>query len=45
MIHSQMPISWLTGVPGLKIVAPSTPASAKALRKAAIRDPNPVLRS
>jgi pyruvate/2-oxoglutarate/acetoin dehydrogenase E1 component len=42
-IHSQMPISWLTGVPGLKIVAPSTPASAKRLLKAAIRDPNPVL--
>ena len=42
-IHSQMPISWLTGVPGLKIAAPSTPASAKALLKAAIRDPNPVL--
>jgi pyruvate/2-oxoglutarate/acetoin dehydrogenase E1 component len=42
-IHSQMPISWLTGVPGLKIVAPSTPASAKSLLKAAIRDPNPVL--
>jgi pyruvate/2-oxoglutarate/acetoin dehydrogenase E1 component len=42
-IHSQMPISWLTGVPGLKIVAPSTPASAKALLRAAIRDPNPVL--
>jgi pyruvate/2-oxoglutarate/acetoin dehydrogenase E1 component len=42
-IHSQMPISWLMGVPGLKIVAPSTPASAKALLRAAIRDPNPVL--
>ena len=42
-IHSQMPISWLTGVPGLKIVAPSTPAAAKGLLKAAIRDPNPVL--
>ena len=42
-IHSQMPISWLTGGPGLKIVAPSTPASAKGLLKAAIRDPNPVL--
>jgi acetoin:2,6-dichlorophenolindophenol oxidoreductase subunit beta len=42
-IHSQMPISWLTGVPGLKIVAPSTPASAKRLLKASIRDPNPVL--
>ena len=42
-IHSQMPISWLTGVPGLKIVAPSTPTAAKGLLKAAIRDPNPVL--
>jgi pyruvate/2-oxoglutarate/acetoin dehydrogenase E1 component len=42
-IHSQMPISWLMGVPGLKIVAPSTPASAKALLRAAIQDPNPVL--
>jgi pyruvate/2-oxoglutarate/acetoin dehydrogenase E1 component len=42
-IHSQMPISWLMGVPGLKIAAPSTPAAAKALLKAAIRDANPVL--
>jgi acetoin:2,6-dichlorophenolindophenol oxidoreductase subunit beta len=42
-IHSQMPASWLTGIPGLKIVAPSTPADAKALLKAAIRDDNPVL--
>src|SRR5471032_700797 len=42
-IHSQMPISWLMGVPGLKIVAPSTPSAAKGLLKAAIRDPNPVL--
>ena len=42
-IHSQMPISWLTGVPGLKIVAPSTPASAKGLLRAAIQDENPVL--
>ncbi|MGH3048536.1 MAG: alpha-ketoacid dehydrogenase subunit beta [Gaiellaceae bacterium] len=42
-IHSQMPASWLMGVPGLKIVAPSTPADAKALLKAAIRDDNPVL--
>jgi acetoin:2,6-dichlorophenolindophenol oxidoreductase subunit beta len=31
------------GVPGLKIVGPSTPADAKALLKAAIRDDNPVL--
>jgi pyruvate/2-oxoglutarate/acetoin dehydrogenase E1 component len=42
-IHSQMPISWFMGVPGLKIVCPSTAADAKALLKAAIRDDNPVL--
>src|SRR5581483_1853350 len=28
-IHSQTPVSWLLGVPGLKIVAPATPADAK----------------
>jgi pyruvate/2-oxoglutarate/acetoin dehydrogenase E1 component len=42
-IHSQMPISWVMGVTGLKIVAPSTPADAKGLLKASIRDDNPVL--
>src|SRR3954453_22049486 len=42
-IHSQMPVSWLTSVTGLKIVAPSTPGDAKALLKASIRDDNPVL--
>jgi pyruvate/2-oxoglutarate/acetoin dehydrogenase E1 component len=42
-IHSQMPVSWFMGVPGLKIVAPSTPADAKALLKAAVRDDNPTL--
>ena len=42
-IHSQMPVSWFMGVPGLKIVSPSNPADAKALLKAAIRDDNPVL--
>lgn len=42
-IHSQMPVSWFMGVPGLKIVAPSIPADAKALLKAAIRDDHPVL--
>lgn len=42
-IHSQMPVSWLMGVPGLKIVAPSTPSDAKGLLKAAIRDDNPVV--
>jgi pyruvate/2-oxoglutarate/acetoin dehydrogenase E1 component len=42
-IHSQSPAPWFQGVPGLKIVAPSNPADAKALLKAAIRDDNPVL--
>jgi acetoin:2,6-dichlorophenolindophenol oxidoreductase subunit beta len=42
-IHSQMPAQWFLNVPGLKIVAPSTPADAKGLLKSAIRDDNPVL--
>ncbi len=42
-IHSQMPVSWLTGITGLKIVAPATPADAKGLLQAAIRDDNPVV--
>jgi pyruvate/2-oxoglutarate/acetoin dehydrogenase E1 component len=42
-IHSQMPISWLTGITGLRIVAPSTPADAKGLLQASIRDDNPVV--
>ena len=42
-IHSQSPVSWFNGIPGLKVVAPSSPADAKALLKAAIRDDNPVL--
>jgi pyruvate/2-oxoglutarate/acetoin dehydrogenase E1 component len=42
-IHSQMPVSWFMGVPGLKIVAPSNAADAKALLKASVRDDNPVL--
>jgi acetoin:2,6-dichlorophenolindophenol oxidoreductase subunit beta len=42
-IHSQSPGNWFMNVPGLKIVAPSTPADAKALLKASIQDDNPVL--
>jgi pyruvate/2-oxoglutarate/acetoin dehydrogenase E1 component len=42
-IHSQMPVSWLMGIPGLKIVAPSAPADAKRLLQASIRDDNPVV--
>ena len=42
-IHGQNPGIWLHGVPGLKVVCPSTPADAKALLRAAIRDDDPVL--
>ena len=41
--HSQCYSAWYAHVPGLKVVAPSTPADAKGLLKAAIRDPGPVL--
>lgn len=41
--HSQNPEAWFAHVPGLKIVAPSTPYDAKGLLKAAIRDDNPVI--
>ena len=40
--HSQNPESWLMHAPGLKVLAPSTPADAKGLLIAAIRDANPV---
>jgi pyruvate/2-oxoglutarate/acetoin dehydrogenase E1 component len=42
-IHSQIHGTWFQGVPGLKIVCPSSPAEAKGLLKAAIRDDNPVI--
>ncbi len=41
--HSQSLEAWFCHVPGLKVVAPSTPADAKGLLKAAIRDDNPVI--
>jgi pyruvate dehydrogenase E1 component beta subunit len=41
--HSQAWDSWLSHIPGLKVVAPATPADAKGLLKAAIRDNNPVV--
>ncbi|MFL5871057.1 MAG: alpha-ketoacid dehydrogenase subunit beta [Solirubrobacterales bacterium] len=42
-MHSQTHGTWFQGVPGIKIAAPSSPADAKGLLKAAIRDDNPVL--
>ncbi|MEO8946715.1 MAG: pyruvate dehydrogenase complex E1 component subunit beta [Gemmatimonadaceae bacterium] len=41
--HSQTWDSWLAHIPGLKVVSPGTPADAKGLLKAAIRDDNPVI--
>jgi len=41
--HSQSLEAWLTGIPGLIVVAPATPYDAKGLLKAAIRSNNPVL--
>ena len=41
--HSQCYSAWYAHVPGLKVIAPSTPADAKGLLKSAIRDPNPVV--
>lgn len=41
--HSQSLEAWFAHVPGLKVVLPSTPADAKGLLVAAIRDPNPVI--
>src|SRR5271168_1220066 len=41
--HSQSLHAWLSHVPGLKVVMPSTPYDAKGLLKSAIRDDNPVV--
>ncbi|GAC1309500.1 MAG: alpha-ketoacid dehydrogenase subunit beta [Vulcanimicrobiaceae bacterium] len=41
--HSQALENWAMAVPGLKVVAPATPADVKGLMAAAIRDPDPVL--
>ncbi len=41
--HSQSLESWFCHVPGLKVIAPSTPYDAKGLLKAAIKDNNPVI--
>ena len=41
--HSQSLENWAMAVPGLKVVAPSSPADVKGLLAAAIRDPDPVM--
>jgi pyruvate/2-oxoglutarate/acetoin dehydrogenase E1 component len=41
--HSQSLENWAMSVPGLKVVAPSSPADVKGLLAASIRDPDPVL--
>jgi pyruvate/2-oxoglutarate/acetoin dehydrogenase E1 component len=41
--HSQCIEAWLMSVPGLKVVAPSTPADAYGLMKAALRSDSPVV--
>jgi 2-oxoisovalerate dehydrogenase E1 component subunit beta len=43
LYHSQSIEAWFCNTPGLKIVAPTFPADAKAMLKSSIRDPNPVL--
>jgi pyruvate dehydrogenase E1 component beta subunit len=40
--HSQSLHAWLSHIPGIKVVVPSTPYDAKGLMKTAIRDENPV---
>ncbi|WP_129646430.1 alpha-ketoacid dehydrogenase subunit beta [Peristeroidobacter agariperforans] len=41
--HSQSLENWAMTVPGLKVVAPATPADVVGLMAAAVRDPDPVL--
>jgi pyruvate dehydrogenase E1 component beta subunit len=41
--HSQALQSFFAHVPGLKVVAPATPADGKGMLKSAIRDDNPVI--
>ncbi|MDE0137934.1 MAG: alpha-ketoacid dehydrogenase subunit beta [bacterium] len=41
--HSQSLENWAMSVPGLKVVAPSTPSDVIALMAASVRDPDPVI--
>jgi 2-oxoisovalerate dehydrogenase E1 component beta subunit len=43
LYHSQSIEAFYGHVPGLKVVAPATPADAAGMLRAAIRDPDPVL--
>jgi pyruvate/2-oxoglutarate/acetoin dehydrogenase E1 component len=41
--HSQSVETWMMGIPGLKVVVPSTPVDMIGLFAAAVRDPDPVI--
>ena len=41
--HSQSVENWAMAIPGLKVVAPSTPGDVKGLLAASVRDPDPVM--
>jgi acetoin:2,6-dichlorophenolindophenol oxidoreductase subunit beta len=41
--HSQALHAWFSHIPGLKVIAPSTPKDAKELLLASIEDPNPII--
>jgi len=41
--HSQSVENWAMAIPGLKVVAPATPADVKGLLAASVRDPDPVM--
>ena len=41
--HSQMLHAWFAHIPGLKVISPSSPYTAKGLLISAIEDPNPVI--
>ena len=41
--HSQSAENWAMAIPGLKVVAPSTPRDVVALLAASVRDPDPVI--
>ena len=41
--HSQCYAAWYSHIPGLKVIAPYSAKDCKALLKAAIKDPNPIV--